>query len=466
MGPPGATGIVDCRNGTGGTMDASLPSDAVGRSALRRISLRLIPFLALGYLANYIDRVNAGFAALQMNREVGLTASAFGLGGGMYFLAYLLFEVPSNLAMARVGARRWLARILVSWGLASAALMFTAGPISFCVLRFLLGAAEAGFVPGVLFYLTLWFPKRERARVMGLFMMASPIAGIIGSPISAALLGLDGRLGLSGWRWLFLVEGVPAILIGVAALAWLTDAPAEARWLPQAERDWLAARLAAEDSDRKAVEKASAWAVLGDRTVLVLCLVYAGQATANAGLSLWQPQFLKSFGLGTWEVGLLNAIPFVVAAIAMYAGGASSDRRNERVWHTAIPTALTALALCACLVLHSLPATVALLCVATFGFSASRGPFWALTTEFLSSRSAVVGIAQINAVGTGSSFLTSYATGAIKDATGSWPLALTPLAVTTAVATLAVILLGRPRAPHGQEQDAAGDRTTIAVIRS
>ncbi len=178
--------------------------DEVGRDALRRISLRLIPFLALGYLANYIDRVNAGFAALQMNREVGLTATAFGLGGGMFFVAYLLFEVPSNLAMGRVGARRWLARILISWGLASAALMLTTGPISFCVLRFLLGAAEAGFVPGVILYLTLWYPARERARVIGLFMMASPVAGIIGSPISAALLNMDGLLGLSGWQWLFL----------------------------------------------------------------------------------------------------------------------------------------------------------------------------------------------------------------------------------------------------------------------
>ena len=446
----------------GEPMDALPLIDLVGRSALRRIGLRLLPFLALGYLANYIDRVNAGFAALTMNRELGLTASAFGLGGGMYFLAYLLFEVPSNLAMARVGARRWLARILVSWGLASAALMFTAGPVSFCVLRFLLGAAEAGFVPGVLFYLTLWFPARERARVMGLFMMASPVAGIIGSPISAALLGLDGVGGLSGWRWLFLIEGLPAVFIGLAALVWLTDTPAEARWLPQAEKDWLVARLAAEGG-RKPVEKASLRAVLGDRTVLVLSLIYAGQATANAGLSLWQPQFLKSFGLSTWEVGVLNAIPFVVAAAAMYAGGASSDRRGERIWHTAVPTAATALALCACLVLHSLTATVVLLCFATFGFSASRGPFWALSTEFLSSRAAVVGIAQINAVGTGSSFLTSYATGAIKDATGSWPLALLPLAATTAVATIAVIRLGRPPPPRPQTLDAPDEQPITAL---
>ena len=444
-------------------MEPVPPNDPVGRSALRRIGLRLIPILALGYFANYIDRINAGFAALQMNHDVGLTASAFGLGGGMYFLAYLLFEVPSNLLMARVGARRWLARILVSWGLASAALMFTTGPVSFCVLRFLLGVAEAGFVPGVLLYLTLWFPARERAKVMGLFMMASPIAGIVSSPISAALLGLDGLGGLAGWRWLFLLEGVPAVVIGVVALVWLTGTPAEARWLPEAEREWLTARLAAEAADRKTVEKARIWAVLSDRTVLVLCLVYAGQSTVNAGLALWQPQFLKSFGLPTWEVGVLNAVPFLVAAVAMYGGGASSDRRGERVWHVAVPTATIALALCACLVLHSLSATVVLLCLVSFGFSAPRGPFWALSTEFLSSRAAVVGIAQINAVGTGSSFLTSYATGAIKDATGSWPLALLPLAGVAALGAVAVVLLGRPRARGEDGTDTSVDRSIGAV---
>ena len=427
-------------------MDAQVPVDALGRSALRRVGLRLLPFLALGYLANYIDRTNASFAALQMNREVGLSASAFGLGGGMYFLAYLLFEVPSNLLMARVGPRRWLARILVSWGVVSSAMMFTNGPISFSVLRFLLGAAEAGFVPAVLFYLTLWFPARERARVIGLFMMASPIAGIVGSPISAALLDLDGVAGLSGWRWLFLVEGIPAVIIGVVALVWLSDGPAQARWLPQAEKDWLTARLAAEGASRKPVEKARLWAVLSDRTVLVLCLIYAGQGTANAGMALWQPQFLKSFGLATWQVGALNALVFIVAALAMWGGGVSSDKRSERVWHVAIPTAVIALAVLACFIARSLPATVILLCLVAFGFSAPRGPAWALSTEYLSSRAAVVGLAHINAVGSGAAFGTNYAIGALKDATGSWPLALTPLAATAILAATAVILLGSPRA--------------------
>ncbi|MCJ2052039.1 MFS transporter [Methylobacterium sp. J-070] len=422
----------------------STTADPVGREALRRISLRLLPFLALSYLANYIDRVNAGFAALQMNREVGLTASAFGLGGGMFFIAYLLFEVPSNLAMVRVGARLWLARIMITWGLVSGAMALTSGPVSFCVLRFLLGAAEAGFVPGVILYLMQWFPARERARVIGLFMVASPVAGIVGSPLSAALLGLDGWLGLSGWQWLFIVEAIPAVLIGLVGLVWLTDAPAQAGWLDPEHKAWLADRLAADAAARTSIEKTSVWAVMGDRTVLVLSLIYAGQATANAGLSLWQPQFLKSFGLSTTEVGLVNAIPFALAALAMYAGGRSSDRRDERVWHTAVPTALTTLGLCLCLVLHGLAPTVLLLCLALFGVSASRGPFWALTTEWLSSRAAVAGIAQINAVGTGASFFTSWATGAIKDATGSWPLALLPLAGVTAVATVAVLLLGRP----------------------
>ncbi|MCJ2126979.1 MFS transporter [Methylobacterium sp. J-077] len=444
----------------------STTADPIGREALRRISLRLLPFLALSYLANYIDRVNAGFAALQMNREVGLTASAFGFGGGMFFIAYLLFEVPSNLAMVRVGARLWLARIMITWGLVSGAMALTSGPVSFCVLRFLLGAAEAGFVPGVILYLMQWFPARERARVIGLFMVASPVAGIVGSPISAALLGFDGWLGLSGWQWLFIVEAMPAVVIGLVGLVWLTDTPAQAGWLEPEHKDWLAGRLAVDAAARTSIEKTSVWAVMGDRTVLVLSLIYAGQATANAGLSLWQPQFLKSFGLSTTEVGLVNAIPFAVAALAMYAGGRSSDQRDERVWHTAVPTALTTLGLCLCLVLHGLAPTVLLLCLALFGVSASRGPFWALATEWLSTRAAVAGIAQINAVGTGASFFTSWATGAIKDATGSWPLALLPLAGVTATATAAVILLGRPRPSVEASSDRSEPRRNPTTPRA
>ncbi len=259
---------------------------------------------------------------------------------------------------------------------------------------------------------------------------------------------------------------MPATIIGVVCLVWLTDRPAEARWLTQAHKDWLADRLAA-DTRLEAVEAPSVWATLRNPTVLVLCLIYAGQATANAGLSLWQPQFLKSFGLSTSEVGMFNAIPFAVAAVAMYLGGASSDRRRERVWHTAVPMAITSIALCLCLVLHSLPATLVLLSLATFGFSASRGPFWALATEFLSSRSAAVGIAQINAVGTGASFLTSYATGAIKDATGSWALALLPLAAVMAIAAIAVILLGRPgrRPPRPSESLPPGRGSVSPAIQ-
>jgi len=418
-------------------------NEALGRATIRRISFRLLPFLMLSYLISYLDRVNAGFAALTMNREVGLTATMFGFGGGIFFISYCIFEIPSNLALQRVGARRWIARIMISWGLVSAAMALTAGPISFVFIRFLLGAAEAGFVPGVILFLTYWFPGRDLARMVGLFMMANPLAGFIGSPISAGLLGLDGLFGLHGWQWLFIIEALPAILLGILCLVWLPDRPAQANWLTADQKTWLAARLDEDRARPKRVADRSSWRVLSDPRVLLMALAYAGQATASGGLALWQPQLLKSFGLSNFDTGVLNAIPFGLGAMAMYLGGLSSDARGERVLHTALATAVTALSLVMTLFVSGLLPTLLLLCLAVIGLSAARGPFWALSSEWLSSGSAAVGLAQINAIGNGMLFFTNYGLGAIRDATHSWSLALMPMATFAGLATIIVLSLGR-----------------------
>jgi len=272
---------------------------SVGKATPRRVGLRLLPFLMLAYLVCYIDRTNAGFAALQMNKAVGISATAFGLGGGIFFVSYCLFEVPSNLALERFGARRWIARIMVSWGIVFGCMALTAGPGSFVLIRFLLGAAEAGFFPGVILYMTYWFPAEQRARLVGIFMVAIPVSGVVGSPVSAALLGLDGRAGLAGWQWLFILEAAPAVLLGVLALLWLTDRPQDAAWLSPAQRAWLVERMERERALAKPVAHAPALTVIRNRYVLAMALVYAGGATASSGLGLLQSQVSQSFGVST-----------------------------------------------------------------------------------------------------------------------------------------------------------------------
>ena len=279
------------------------------------------------------------------------------------FVAYCIFEVPSNLALERFGARRWIARIMISWGIVSGCMAASAGPASFVAIRFLLGAAEAGFFPGVILYLTYWFPAEQRARIVGIFMVAIPVSGFIGSPISAALLGMDGFIGLSGWQWLFILEAAPAVLLGVAALLWLTDKPADARWLTAEQSAWLTERLAAEHQQRKPIRHLPVLSVIRNKYVLAMALVYAGGATASSGLGLWQPQFIKSFGVTTMTTGWLNALPYLLSAFAMVWWGHRSDRRKERFWHTLAPLALSWIALLLLIPFPGLTATMALLCL-------------------------------------------------------------------------------------------------------
>jgi MFS family permease len=425
--------------------DALTPRDPLEAATMRRVSLRLLPFLMLAYLVCYIDRTNAGFAALQMNKAIGLSGTIFGLGGGIFFIGYFLFEVPSNLALQRFGASKWICRIMITWGLVSAGMALAVGPASFITIRFLLGVAEAGFFPGVILYLTYWFPSEHRARIVGIFMVAIPVSGFVGSPVSGALLGMDGLLGLAGWQWLFIMEAAPAVLLGFVCLIWLTDKPIHAAWLPADQKRWLSSRLDAEASQAKRVPHLSAWQVIRNPTVLAMAMVYAGGATASSGLGLWQPQYIKSFGLTNAEVGWVNALPYVFSAVAMIWWGHRSDRRNERMWHTAIPLGLSGLALALCIPFNGFMATVVLLCLCVVCTSVTRGPFWALASEYLSQPSAAAGIAMINAMGTGCGFICNAAMGSIYDATHSYPLAMLPIVAFATIGTVVLLVISPPR---------------------
>ncbi|MBV8096207.1 MAG: MFS transporter [Acetobacteraceae bacterium] len=379
---------------------AELERPALEAETMRKLTLRIVPFLMVCYVVAFIDRVNAGFAALSMNRDLGLTSAQFGLGAGVFFVGYVLCEVPSNLAMAKVGARLWIARIMITWGIVSAGMAFVIGPISFIAGRLLLGAAEAGFFPGVILYISYWFPAKYRGRVVALFSVAIPLSSMIGSPISGAILGLNGLMGLRGWQWLFILEAAPAILLGFCCLALLPNGPAQAKWLSEPERDWLSSEIAQEARRKPAPAHLPLKDVLFNKSVLVLALAYAGTAGISQGLSLWQPQMIKSFGLTNVQVGLLNGLPFAVASAAMLYWGSRSDRTRERVWHTVIPVALAAIGLiCASLTGTSVALFLVTLSMTLVGTYAMKGPFWGLSTEWLSASAAAGGIAMINSLG-------------------------------------------------------------------
>ena len=413
-------------------------------TTMRRVSWRLMPFLLLAYLLCYIDRVNVGFASLQMNKAVGIDPKIYGLGAGIFFVGYFILEVPSNLALQRFGARTWIARIMLTWGLVSGAFALIGGPISFLALRFLLGAAEAGFFPGVILYLTYWYPAEYRAKIVGIFMVAIPVAGLIGSPISGAILGMDGVLGLGGWQWIFLLEAAPTLLLGVATFWCLTDKPVHAKWLAPEQRAWLIAKLEGESRRAPRLGHASLWKVLTNKYVLIMALVYAGASGASTSLALWMPQLVKSFGLTNFNTGLVNAVPFGIAAVWMILWGRNSDRTGERVWHNALPLMWMVLAMvCTFFVIGNMWAMIALLTLIAAGTYASKGPFWALSSEWLGPTVAAAGLAQINALGNLSAFFFNYMIGWIKDETGSFPLAIMPIAVVATLGVIALLTIGK-----------------------
>ncbi len=412
---------------------------------IRKLALRLMPFVTVGYFLASLDRVNVGFAALQMNQDIGLSSAAFGFGAGLFFVSYCLFAVPCNLLMVRIGARRWLSIVMITWGVISALTATVTGPHSFYALRFLLGIAEAGFFPGVIYYLTLWFPSHHRSRMVAILMMALPVSSVLGSPMSAALLLTDGWFGLRGWHWLFIIEGLPAVLLGLGCALVLPRAIRDARFLNDDQKTWLEAEIAHKPEEGIIDGSLSFWQVLINKYVLLLTLVYIGGTSVTNALSLWQPQIIKTFNLTIMQVGLLNSLPFLIASVVMYLWASHSDRTGERTLHTAVPLALGTLGLIMTAVVTTLVPMIIVLCVIIVAASMIKGPFWALATEMLPPRISAVAIGQINALNNLGVFGATYAIGAIRDVTGSFTLAVVPLAVVLAIACLVSLSIGRSR---------------------
>jgi ACS family tartrate transporter-like MFS transporter len=424
--------------------DAVLES-RLADAALSKARRRLIPFLFVLYLVAYLDRINVGFASLQMNRELGLTESVFGLGAGLFFLAYSLFEVPSNLILERVGARRWIARIMISWGVVAMAMIAVRGAPSFFALRFVLGLAEAGFFPGVILYLTFWFPVREQARVVALFMTATALAGVIAGPISGALLELHGLAGLSGWQWLFIVEGLPAVILGILVLRYLPDGPDEAAWLEVDERAALLTRLERERGRGTQKRSRSFLEAIGNSTVWILSLVYFAIVFGLYGVTFWLPQIIQSFGSRSdFEIGMLTAIPFFGAAIAMVFVGRSSDLNGERRWHLAFCGGVGAIGLMIASMTHSPYLSLGALSIAAAGIWGTFGPFWAMPPEFLSGTAAAGAIALINSIGNLGGFAGPYVVGIVKQATHSFAGGMIVMAVSLVAAGMIALTLPVP----------------------
>ena len=417
---------------------------------LARVTSRLVPFLILCYFVAYLDRVNVGFAALQMNKDLGLSSAAFGFGAGIFFIAYFFFELPSNLLLEKFGARRWIARIMFTWGLLAAAMAFIPDIAQytgfspehvFYGLRILLGVAEAGFFPGIIFLLTLWFPGAYRARVIGYFMAAIPLSTVIGAPLSGLLLGMDGIAGFAGWRWMYLIEALPALLLSVVVLLYLTDRPADAAWLAGDERDWLVTRQAQERKQREAVRRYTVGQVLFDPRVLAIALIYFGANATNYGLSFFLPQIVKGFGLSNLQTGFVTSLPYVVGVIGMVLWGRHSDRTHERKWHVALALLIAAGGIAASTLLDDPILKMVSLSVAGFGIFSCLPVIWTLPTAFLSGSAAAGGIAVVNSLGNLAGFFGPYAMGWIKDSTGSFAAGLLCLAVAGLVGMATVLLL-------------------------
>lgn len=400
----------------------------IERRAYRRVTWRLIPFLFACYVAAYLDRVNVGFAKLQMLADLRMSETAYGIGAGIFFIGYFLFEVPSNLILHRTGARVWIARIMVTWGLLSAGTMWVTSATAFYVLRFLLGVAEAGFFPGIVLYLTQWYPAPRRARIIALFMTAVAVSGVIGGPVSGWILSeMAGKNGWAGWQWLYLLEGIPAVLLGVATYFFLDDSIAGARWLPDDEKAVLQAQLRA---DPPGEEHVSVFATLRDGRVILLAALYFCSILGLYGLAFWMPQLIRTLGVAEpWKVGALSAIPYAVATVAMVLAGQSSDRRGERRWHLVGCALVGAIGLLGAAWFRTQPvAGMIAFSVAAAGILSLPPLFWTIPTTLLRGVSAAAGIAAINSLGNLSGFVSPYMIGAITDATGEATVGLYVLA--------------------------------------
>jgi len=414
---------------------------------VRTLTWRLVTFLFLLYIVAYLDRINLGFAALQMQQQLGFTDAVYGFGAGVFFAGYFLFQVPSNLVLERVGARRWIAVLMILWGIISASMASVTSVRSFYALRFLLGAAEAGFFPGVILYLKNWFPARARARTVARFMTAAPLSGVVGGPLSGALLGLHHKAGLAGWQWMFLLEGIPAIVLGAVVWAYLVDRPALAHWLTEEQREWLQQTLLAE-ANASPESESNALAAFRMGRIWILALVYFGVNTVSYGVSMWLPNLIKSLGgMSNFTIGVLSAIPYVAAAITMVFVGLSSDRSGERRWHAAVPALAGAIAIGLAGGTTSLATAVALVSIAVVGVFSMMGPFWAMPTALLSATSAAAGIAFINSVGNLGGFFGPYIIGLVRTSTGQFRGGLLVVAGALAMSGALVLTVKLSRKP-------------------
>jgi MFS transporter, ACS family, tartrate transporter len=442
----------------------SAAEEEMSRRVVAKVARRLIPFMAVLYFVNYLDRTNIGFAELQMSEDLGLTSTMYGLASGLFFIGYLFFEVPSNLALHRFGARRWIARIMFSWGIVAAAMAFVPNAGTLYVLRILLGIAEAGFFPGMILYLTFWFPRRERTRFTAMFLAAIPLSSAIGSPISGAIMEYaDGWLGLEGWRVMFLFEGLPAVLLAFVTWFYLTDRPAQATWLTDDERTWLQNEM---DAETRATQQKFHWPLrksLTNPRILALSFVYFGVVYGLYALSFFLPQIVAGFSetfdtsYSLMETGLIVAVPYLVGTVAMVLWGRHSDRTQERVWHVAIPSVLSALTIPVALYLDSPFAVMVAVTLTAIGIFGALPVFWALPSAFLVGASAAGGIALINSLGNLAGFGAPFVTGFLTDLTGSVRTGLWVVGVVMMLAAFVVLALGiSPKPDAAEETEEAG----------
>jgi MFS transporter, ACS family, tartrate transporter len=416
--------------------------DAIEKQTMDKVTLRLVPFLIVCYFIAYLDRVNVGFANASMSKDLDLSSAAFGGAAGIFFVAYFFFEVPSNLALNRFGARIWIARIMFTWGIISGAQAFVVGETSFNVVRLLLGVAEAGFFPGIIFFLTLWFPSAYRARIVGMFMFAIPISTVVGSPISGLILDMEGVGGLHGWQWMFLIEAVPALLMTLAVLYYLTDRPAQASWLRPDERKWLQDRLDAEQTTRESHLSMSWLQSMLSVRVVALGFVYMSLTIPQYGLSFFLPQIVKNFGLSNVQAGFVTALPYLVGAIGMVLWGWHSDRTGERKWHVVMPFAAMVVGLGFASIAPSPVIKMAVLCIAGWGFFSILPIFWTLPTAFLSGAGAAAGIAAVNSIGNLGGYFGPKIFGQLRDWTGTDFAGLIFLASCAVIGAIIVLVLG------------------------
>ena len=439
--------------------------DGLEARTMRHVLRRYVPLLIVCFVVSFLDRVNIGFAALTMNRELGFSATTFGIGAGLFFIGYVIFEVPSNLFLERVGARIWIARIMLTWGVLSACMAFVKGPTSFYTLRVLLGIAEAGFFPGIMLYFTYWIPGAWRGRVVSIFMAAMPFANVFGSLLSGYLLGTNGILGLRGWQFMFITEGLPAVILAFIVLVVLRDAPAQASWLADDEKRWLTETIAAERA-QAGTPQHGGWRAVRSPVIVALALAYFGINLSIFGLSFFLPQIVRAFHLSLGMVGVVAAIPFFVAGVGMILWGKRSDRRNERRFHVLLPMALAVVGLAGSTV-AALPALkLAFLCLAAFCTFSAVAIFWSTLPLLLGPAVAAVGFGAINAFGNLAGFAAPYAIGVVKDATGSFDLGIQFIALygCFAFASLAWAMRGtHSRGPHPAEAAAPNANGTIVT---